>query len=86
MARRKEPGRGERPGQTEPVQGGETRKGPVAEIGPSTRAAQASPSYTPLHGGLADHVAEIAARILRITRREPLDLSQADPGGPVHAR
>lgn len=43
--------------------------------------------YTPLHGGLADQVAEIAARIRRVARHEPLalDLSGADPDGPVHA-
>ncbi|WP_338715971.1 YcaO-like family protein (plasmid) [Streptomyces acidiscabies] len=46
---------------------------------------QATAYFTPLRGGFADQAAEIAARIQRVTRHEPLALDLSEPDGPVHA-
>lgn len=45
----------------------------------------ATAGFTPARGGFADQVAELARRIQRVTRHEPLALDLSDPTAPLHA-
>ncbi|MFJ3310284.1 YcaO-like family protein [Streptomyces sp. NPDC086549] len=47
--------------------------------------SQAAAGLAPARGGFADQVAEIARRVQRVTRHEPVALDLSDPEGPVHA-
>ncbi|MGW3957094.1 YcaO-like family protein [Streptomyces sp. NPDC004752] len=46
---------------------------------------QATAGFEPVRGGFADQVADIARRVQRVTRHEPLALDLSASAGPVHA-
>lgn len=65
-----------------------------ADLVPAFRPAQptgladwqhATAEFAPVCGGFADQVAELARRVGRVTRHEPLALDLSDPAAPVHA-